>query len=679
MASSAASAAATAAVIDAATPSTSTPTSTTTSNTTTAAAAAANNNNNNNNNNNTAAFTFHTDLPTIRVTQTAGQEYLLADLLKSWGLESLCSLPCSAFRAELVPYADTDEEVAETLGQTVCCFVNERHGADVHQQAGADGIAFACKPQWNTFPRPKIAFKSGWGEPGSFMTDSDYLQLVHSFAEVADSKPEDGRPLNLQMFHRESDMDPPVPVLPDLLHWPLPQLFSRSAEASRFGGGLQDQEQQADKKKDKDKNGKKKKKGEEEEEQVDHGMSVVVDNATRMSKRGALTWWHLDDSGEFVLQTGLPLAASRLVGPVLLGPTGRPVTKLFVYANREDYDLITQDDVANGSAYCVGLDLFRVPGEHLPCDSDLRVLHPSTSATSTGTTAAAAANAATATAAATPTFRLPKLYVALLEAGGRPLLSTPNVPHLVLTVQDCVMIEQRRVSKMCLDEVVYFCERVRRWNESPIFYDFIKTDLQDDALLARRVVRPLIDALAAASAAIKGNNGSSNSSNDNNDNSKSSSSSKSGNTLEQFKLNRAYHSITLLTAYPRVFSISPQTAALVQAALKEHAGAYKSDYRAKALDGLMSSLHRISPGVTHFAGTPYCAAYAHHEGRPRWGPLRLTEAQAREDFEVMHAAQERKELEPMLQTLRVDHQPAAFAPLKLPVASEEPSADDLFD
>lgn len=37
---------------------------------------------------------------------------------------------------------------------------------------------------------------------------------------------------------------------------------------------------------------------------------------------------------------------------------------------------------------------------------------------------------------------LPKLLIAPLEAGGPPLLSTPNVPHLVITVQDCVMVEQ---------------------------------------------------------------------------------------------------------------------------------------------------------------------------------------------------------------------------------------------
>jgi hypothetical protein len=37
------------------------------------------------------------------------------------------------------------------------------------------------------------------------------------------------------------------------------------------------------------------------------GRSVNVDMATRISRKGALTWWHLDDGGEFTFQTGLPV------------------------------------------------------------------------------------------------------------------------------------------------------------------------------------------------------------------------------------------------------------------------------------------------------------------------------------------------------------------------------------
>ena len=34
----------------------------------------------------------------------------------------------------------------------------------------------------------------------------------------------------------------------------------------------------------------------------------LLDDATRVSARGAMTWWHLDDCGEFVCQVGLPEA-----------------------------------------------------------------------------------------------------------------------------------------------------------------------------------------------------------------------------------------------------------------------------------------------------------------------------------------------------------------------------------
>ena len=62
------------------------------------------------------------------------------------------------------------------------------------------------------------------------------------------------------------------------------------------------------------------------------GVGVPLDEATRLSAAGALTWWHLDDCGEFVFQVGLPVdqtrarreTAKRETPRTLLGPTGRP-------------------------------------------------------------------------------------------------------------------------------------------------------------------------------------------------------------------------------------------------------------------------------------------------------------------------------------------------------------------
>jgi hypothetical protein len=68
--------------------------------------------------------------------------------------------------------------------------------------------------------------------------------------------------------------------------------------------------------------------------------------------------------------------------------------------------------------------------------------------------------------------------VALLEEGGRPLLSPPNWPHLVITLQDCVMIETRKICKLFLDEVAYFMQRAKLWRDPPILYPFITSVLQ---------------------------------------------------------------------------------------------------------------------------------------------------------------------------------------------------------
>lgn len=64
------------------------------------------------------------------------------------------------------------------------------------------------------------------------------------------------------MFHRSGPDAPRIPNLPELLQWPLPGLLGVDGSFN----------------------------------------SVVCDGATRVSRRGALTWWHLDDGGEAVLQ-----------------------------------------------------------------------------------------------------------------------------------------------------------------------------------------------------------------------------------------------------------------------------------------------------------------------------------------------------------------------------------------
>lgn len=138
----------------------------------------------------------------------------------------------------------------------------------MNEAVGEDSLGYICKPEWNVFREKKVAMVSGWGRPGTpvdAINDRD-LALVSSFSDVLS----DPRTLNLQMFHREGESD--FPVLPALLDWPCDELFKVSEHQ-----GSNDLATAA----------------------------VTVDRATRVSKKGAVTWWHLDDSGEHVFQVAM--------------------------------------------------------------------------------------------------------------------------------------------------------------------------------------------------------------------------------------------------------------------------------------------------------------------------------------------------------------------------------------
>ena len=278
---------------------------------------------------------------------------------------------------------------------------------------------------------------SGWGRPGSkvdAVNDRD-LALATSFEEVL----QDPRTLNLQMFHRDDQDDgssdePPLPVLPDRLDWPCPEFFARedSTRPGRDGGMASRRQRDGD--------------IDTAASGLDKGanrggvlpdpfLGVRVDRATRVSKRGALTWWHLDDSGEHTFQVALPLEPPKECAALSpspwgkgVGPTGKPIVKLFLFAEVDDYDFVFQDEETNATGRVAAFDPFRTPSMALPSSTDK------------GSIAAAPRP-------------LPRFWVAPLEAGGAPLLSPPNMPHLVLSCQDCVMVEERRVSVLFLDEV----------------------------------------------------------------------------------------------------------------------------------------------------------------------------------------------------------------------------------
>jgi len=306
---------------------------------------------------------------------------------------------------------------------------------------GPDALEYLTKSTDDTFDPPKLAMVGGWGQPGSSVYGEEHLALVKSVSQLL----KDERPLNLQMFHRKQGSK--IPALPALLNWPMSDVLhkhtprprdAKSKVSARALAGTHHDDEEED--------------YNNETQELKKGRSVNVDMATRISRKGALTWWHLDDCGEFTFQTGLPVRENK---DSILGPSGKPIVKIFVFLPKEAYEMVFQDMETNKSDIFALLDLFQTPSHALP-DGDL-----------------------------------PVLLVAPLEAGGRPLLSMPNMPHLVYTVQDCVMIEQRRILKMFLDEVYYFLERTTKWKTEPILYKFI-TQLKDEEFTGKYVMNPLM-------------------------------------------------------------------------------------------------------------------------------------------------------------------------------------------
>ncbi|KAH8603340.1 hypothetical protein ERJ75_001827700 [Trypanosoma vivax] len=351
-------------------------------------------------------------------------------------------------------------EVMRFLDVGVPCRLGRWRSSLVYEVAGADAMKFVTDSRWNKFPKPKIAFKAGWAGPGTRMESSAYHVLISSFSDVfergkrddavrveadvqidnesdVEAGGETAAPdiLNLQLFHRHDPTTcPPIPVLGENLVWP---------------SFLED--------------------------------GAVCDNATRLSQRGAVTWWHLDDSGELVQQAALPIRSSPSVvmPPPLFSlpedqrryfesidrelyctdecPESVPV-KLFLYGPRESYDWFMHDGETSTSGKVASLDIFNTPDEALPSDATL----------------------------------LPIIHVALLESGGRPLISPPNIPHVVVTVNDCVMVEQRRLAYLFMEEISYFLRKCAHWSDNPIIYDHVEYDLQDESFVAGQLIPMLM-------------------------------------------------------------------------------------------------------------------------------------------------------------------------------------------
>eukprot|EP00754_Rhynchopus_humris_P037243 Rhum_TRINITY_DN19364_c0_g1::Rhum_TRINITY_DN19364_c0_g1_i1::g.169889::m.169889 len=312
--------------------------------------------------------------------------------------------------------------------------------------------------------------------------------------------------------------------------------------------------------------------------------TVKCDKATRFSQKDALTTWHLDDCGEFVYQTALssPLPKDAET-PCLVGYNGKKVVKIFFCSPKWGYDFITQDQEQNRSGKFAQMDIWSAPDEWLP-EAD----------------------------------RLPVINLCLIEAGGRPLLMFPNVPHTVLTVDDSVLVEERRVSILFLDEVAYFVRRSRQSTAPPIFYDFVTNTCTDAAALREQVITPLFTILRDADAPQVGGESA---------------------ELRKCVRRRAVASLRAIVKYDDVFYADAADRASIGTALKqfapEESASELGDEISQENERLTTAVPLMPYGVLQHGRTGEHYAYTHVDGRPVFGPPRVTLAAARSDHKTL--------------------------------------------
>lgn len=374
-------------------------------------------------------------------------------------------------RESQLPLLLTEESMLPFLDAGLPVYGNlERAAAAYAECGGQDSLKWLQDERWRQFPKPQVGLRRGWGMAGTVAEDSSHHHLIKSFdavlhptarAEVVVDVSEaelkttataasaedaaetaalvdmpalqDDDVLDLQLFHRE-DGCPPIPILGEKMEWP------------SF---------------------------------LDDG--AVCDTATWVSRAGMTRPWHINDSGEFILQAALPQIVNEeaeqqrpsLPSPSLPSPVSRAIDAqlypsrqhgiaaspgmLAIFLPKGGYDWVLHDDEASMKGRVVAVDLFSIPDEALPRDAGL----------------------------------LPVLCVAVLENGGAPLLVPPNLVHLTIALRDCVVVEQRRVSNLWLDDVAYFLHRCSNWIATPLIYPYLQEDLQNDGFVGGQLI-PLL-------------------------------------------------------------------------------------------------------------------------------------------------------------------------------------------
>lgn len=276
---------------------------------------------------------------------------------------------------------------------------------------------------------------------------------------------------------------------------------------------------------------------------------------------------------------------------------------MFIFAELDDYDFIFQDDETNSTGRIAAFDPFRTPSVALP------------------------------------NGRLPTFWVAGLEAGGQPLLSPPNMPHMVLTTENCVMVEERRVSVLFLDEICYFMSRAARWHTMPILYHFLRHDLCDPTTV-EQVVSRLIQVL------------------------------QDPNTVPCIAAcaNQSLIAISEFVWHPQFADMGLDRSLLVlkratMQSLKQVMSESSSQltlrrHRHQRVNYLLENMRRE---VTDVGGEKPFASVIHDEGRAVWGPTRSALQEALDDHLVLQLALDTDNLNEVLAGLKGVKGPLAGA------------------
>ena len=368
------------------------------------------------------------------------------------------------WRCSICPLVESEVELLYKIEEGIPCFLNNQSADKLREFTGnISYLEFITNEKWCKFPSLKIAQRSSCGAPGTKFDDESHYSMVESWINVYENtevdkeialqlKNEnmdnylnnltiantdyffDSSPLTLQYFHRfDSSKDPVMPLLGSLLQWP------------RF---------------------------------LSFNNYHITDTATCASSKGAITWWRIDDGGEFTLHYCLPptdqqnqnfninknFHPENNIYQLFAGDTtphsktGRIPVKIIIFCTSKSYNWIIHDRETADSGKTVLLCPLYSFDQHLP-----------------------------------PGGFLPILNVAILYADGNPLLIPPNTPYMSITLNHCCTVEQRRISDLFLDHVAYFQQKSQQWEQNqPVNYQYLRSTLKDAGHVQSFIVQPLI-------------------------------------------------------------------------------------------------------------------------------------------------------------------------------------------